>query len=321
MKQKSREINIFSMSALDLFASALGAFILVTVVLFPYFPNTGDSPERVAKVKEQLKATEKKLAKSDADLKKTKKDLSKSQNDLSKSKQALAKAQSDLQKAKGQLAKAKQQQKQAKKTAIDSKVRLPHIDMVIVLDITGSMGKHIAMLRGDLEQLVGIFRRISPSVGIGVVTFGDRKYDRPVFTHDIREVTRSSANFDDLKRFIRRIKRGMGTGRGRNPDSPEAVGQGLDAAINMSWRGQSQKKYILVITDNPAYSHKINYTYSRASEFASMGNRHVATLYAQTSKRAKSSAVSYLKRLAEEGQGEFVNGGSITAALLQATLQ
>ena len=41
MKRKSREISIFSMSALDLFASALGAFILIAVVIFPYFPNTG----------------------------------------------------------------------------------------------------------------------------------------------------------------------------------------------------------------------------------------------------------------------------------------
>lgn len=41
MKPRSREINVFSMSALDLFASALGAFILLTVVIFPYFPNEG----------------------------------------------------------------------------------------------------------------------------------------------------------------------------------------------------------------------------------------------------------------------------------------
>ena len=54
MRTRSREINIFSMSALDLFASALGAFILIAVVLFPYFPHTGDSPERVAAVRDQL---------------------------------------------------------------------------------------------------------------------------------------------------------------------------------------------------------------------------------------------------------------------------
>ena len=41
MKRRNREINIFSMSALDLFASALGAFILIAIIIFPYFPNIG----------------------------------------------------------------------------------------------------------------------------------------------------------------------------------------------------------------------------------------------------------------------------------------
>lgn len=33
------ELGTFSVSAIDLFASALGAFIVLTLVLFPYFPN------------------------------------------------------------------------------------------------------------------------------------------------------------------------------------------------------------------------------------------------------------------------------------------
>lgn len=44
MKRRNREINVFSMSALDLFASALGAFILLAIVIFPYFPNTTRVP-------------------------------------------------------------------------------------------------------------------------------------------------------------------------------------------------------------------------------------------------------------------------------------
>jgi len=54
MKKRSRSINIFSMSALDLFASALGAFILLGVLLLPYFPNTGDSPQRISDLRAQL---------------------------------------------------------------------------------------------------------------------------------------------------------------------------------------------------------------------------------------------------------------------------
>lgn len=44
MKRPSREINIFSMSALDLFASAMGAFIFIMVVLVPYFAKTSPTP-------------------------------------------------------------------------------------------------------------------------------------------------------------------------------------------------------------------------------------------------------------------------------------
>lgn len=37
MKSKNRDIQIFSLSALDLFASAMGAFVLLSVMLLPYY--------------------------------------------------------------------------------------------------------------------------------------------------------------------------------------------------------------------------------------------------------------------------------------------
>ncbi len=55
MKSRNRELNIFSMSALDLFASAMGAFILIAFVLFPYFPNTGDAEEIAKLIQERDK--------------------------------------------------------------------------------------------------------------------------------------------------------------------------------------------------------------------------------------------------------------------------
>lgn len=63
MRTRSREINIFSMSALDLFASALGAFILIAVVLFPYFPN-----KPATKLIEQLDAARAQLEQTQSEL-------------------------------------------------------------------------------------------------------------------------------------------------------------------------------------------------------------------------------------------------------------
>lgn len=41
MRRRSRNITVFTISALDLFAAALGAFILIVLVLFPYYKLGG----------------------------------------------------------------------------------------------------------------------------------------------------------------------------------------------------------------------------------------------------------------------------------------
>ena len=60
MKSRSREINIFSVSALDLFASALGAFILISIVLMPYFLRV--SQEEVDQLRSALTQAQATLA-------------------------------------------------------------------------------------------------------------------------------------------------------------------------------------------------------------------------------------------------------------------
>jgi hypothetical protein len=41
MRRLNRETSVFTTSAIDLFASALGAFILLVMILFPYYRNAG----------------------------------------------------------------------------------------------------------------------------------------------------------------------------------------------------------------------------------------------------------------------------------------
>lgn len=48
MRRPNRNIEIFSISALDLFASALGAFILVAIILFPYYLKDQDASAKLA---------------------------------------------------------------------------------------------------------------------------------------------------------------------------------------------------------------------------------------------------------------------------------
>ena len=54
MKSRRRNISVFSISALDLFAAALGAFILIVLVLFPYY-RLGGTDVSMEELEEQVR--------------------------------------------------------------------------------------------------------------------------------------------------------------------------------------------------------------------------------------------------------------------------
>lgn len=54
MRSRRRNISVFSISALDLFAAALGAFILIVLVLFPYY-KLGGTDVSMEELEEQVK--------------------------------------------------------------------------------------------------------------------------------------------------------------------------------------------------------------------------------------------------------------------------
>lgn len=81
------------MSALDLFASAMGAFVIIAVIMFPYFPNMGDSPGQVARAREEMQAEIDALA---SELEACQAQNSQCQSELSLTQEQLAQSQSEL---------------------------------------------------------------------------------------------------------------------------------------------------------------------------------------------------------------------------------
>ncbi len=68
MRRPNRHIEIFSISALDLFASALGAFILVAIILFPYYLKDKKTAETLAVSEAALEKTKAEIARQQSDL-------------------------------------------------------------------------------------------------------------------------------------------------------------------------------------------------------------------------------------------------------------
>ena len=120
MRLRSKEINVFSMSALDLFASALGAFILISVVLFPYFPNTGDSQERVDEVKAELEQANAQLEETSAQLEQTSAELEQTSAELEEARAQLNPAlEQELEAVRGQLGSCQTERREAQ-AALDA---------------------------------------------------------------------------------------------------------------------------------------------------------------------------------------------------------
>ena len=112
MKKRSRELNIFSMSALDLFASALGAFILITIVLLPFFPNLNMSGQEKAELDQaqaELAQAKAELAQAEAEL-----EQAKAKSEREQAKLEREKAKLEQEKAKLEQAKAKSEREKAK---------------------------------------------------------------------------------------------------------------------------------------------------------------------------------------------------------------
>lgn len=275
MKIRSREINVFSMSALDLFASALGAFMFLAIIALPFFPNTGSSPEKISEIKQELEE-----------------------------------AKADLAEAEEEKEEIKQELQEEKSTA---KISFPEMDLVIALDTTASMNKQVSGIKTEITQLADLIMKLSPDAGMGIIDFKDVcEPGGAVRSQPIIKLT--NASLRTLQSFTQTMKAGSNR---CNQDYEEAIDLAMDSALRMAWRPVSKSRTIIIISDNAAYSHKTSSVLSSARNFQLGSEKYqVSTVFIPTQ---NAFGRDFLRNLAREGGGKFVEGGgSFTATILLA---
>ena len=192
---------------------------------------------------------------------------------------------------------------------------LPEFDLVFVVDSTSSMHNEIESLKRELHIVVEVLERIMPSVGVGVVTFNDRRQSPAVRHHPLRRLTNDEGAMVDLQRFLRSIT--AGDGRGTNTDIPEAVLSALETAVSTSFREGVINRAVIVITDAYAYEEETEQSLALARAFSAVAGQRLSTVHVQADPRSE----RYLERLAESGAGAFVpDRGSILANVLLSIL-
>ncbi|MYK86912.1 MAG: hypothetical protein F4018_00310 [Acidobacteria bacterium] len=352
MKPTRRELSIFSVSAIDLFASALGAFVVVAFVLLPHFPNTGDAPAapvppadppapaglspaeletlrgQATRTEAELDAArrrEQKLAQAldDARTRTAPPPAPDPQDPISPAE--LAALRSRIEQAETELDAAQARERElarALDAATSSVQSLPPIDLIIALDTTSSMTGEVASLREEIAGLSELLVDLTEDAAVGIIDFKDGCGRQPALrVAPLQRIDRQSVR--RLAAFARSMRPGSAA---CNVTADEDYAEALRAAVNADWRDDSEHRSIVMISDNPAHADLRRQAVADAGRFARRpGARHtVSAVFVDTSMTAGPGypdAAACMQRVAWAGGGRFVRAdenASLSVTILRA---
>jgi hypothetical protein len=310
MRRPNRTISILSMSALDVLAMATGVFVLLMVMLMPYYRRTFDANAEIEAARVATAA---------------------SQAEVQSLEAAAARHRSEAAAATAEAAGL-----DARASALEQAVKrriaprptvgegpdagrqvIEAIDLVFVIDTTASMTPVIRELAVSMRGIVRILERLVPSVRIGVAAYKDRDTGLPpVITFPL---TPADSHLSRIIGFVESLEASPVGSRTLEED----VHLGLEAATLMSWRADA-RQVLLVIGDAAAHPEYQNETFARARSFV-QGNdlRSLSTLFVTTpsSLAAGQRARPYFQALAQAAGGEFNDhAGTMTESVLLSVL-
>ena len=318
MKPQRREISIFNVSTIDLFASALGAFMVVSFVLLPYFPNTTIAPpDPVPPVTDPppVPAPPDPTPTPDPELPAG---VPQAQHDAVRNQLTAAQAQRDA---------ALQRQRELEEALAEAEStiqKLPPIDLVIALDTTGSMQYEVASLREEIASLSELLVKLSEEAAVGIIDFKDRCDPRTALrVAPIQRIDRASV------RRLTSFARSMSPGGSRcNDTAEEDFAEALRAALGLRWRADAERHSIVMISDNPAHENMVAQALADAQRFAARdGALHtVSTVFVDTHDVQPGHpyiayTIEFMRRVAQAGRGEFVaanQNASLSLTILHA---
>lgn len=123
-----------------------------------------------------------------------------------------------------------------------SVVQRPRLDLVFLIDATGSMGDEIAKLKASMQAMSQQISRLpgSPDICYGLVVYRDRGDAFLTRAHDFT---------DDLAAFQSVLARVQAGGGG---DMPEALNEALHETVHrLSWRSEAARLVVLVADAPP----------------------------------------------------------------------
>jgi hypothetical protein len=304
MKRRNRTLSIFTLSALDVLAVATGVFVLLLVMLMPYYRMVHDATAETEGVRAAEAETMARVQTVERTATLLRAEAEAALAEAAALNAAAARAEARVASI---LAAAQATPRMEPKPAALS---IHDLDVVFALDTTGSMGRVIRDVHATLVSVIRILHHLAPSLRIGFVAFKDHGDVYVTLPFPLRPM--DDANVQDLLRFVRSL---YAQGGG---DIPEAVDEAVYAAARMTWRDDALGR-IIVIGDAPANHWAWERAFSLAAQFHRSARpgappRTVSAVLTGN----HPVAADFFRRLAAAGGGEFIpyQGQMIESVLL-----
>lgn len=320
MKRRNRDLVIFNLSALDVLAVATGTFVLLVVLLMPYFRKTLDANAALADVRVSIAQLEAEIEgvgrAAAADLAAASASAAQAASLEAAAAERRSLADELNRESQRTAARAAQDERLSAtlEKAYDKRI-IEDLDLVFVIDTTASMRPVIRDLSLSLGGIVRVLERLVPSLRVGVVAYRDYDVGAGWFVRSLPPTPTASAmaQVQDFVDWLKRAPRSSKTPR-------EAVLLGLGEALSLPLR-PGAKQSVIVIGDAAPHRDEERQTLDLARRYArSAPERSVSALFVDTpSYRIFGTGDrEFFALLARHGRGEFNDhsGGMIESVLL-----
>jgi hypothetical protein len=320
MKRRNRDLVLFNLSALDVLATATGVFVLLAVLLMPYFRKTLEAHAEIADVRAsvaELEAEVEGLRRAAAEEEAAAVEIS---AEAEATEAAAARRSATTKELDQEAARARSRADQDEKLVASleqdyDKRIIEALDLVFVIDTTASMRPVIRDLSLSMSGIVRVLQRLVPSLRVAVVAYRDYDTGGGWSVRSLPPTPTGSA-MADVQYFVDGLRRAI-----RSSRTPrEAVYAGLREALSLPLR-PGAKQSIIVIGDAAPHRNEERRTLDLARRYVRSGSeRNVSALFVDTPayRLYGTGDRDFFATLARTGGGEFNehSGGMIEGVLL-----
>jgi hypothetical protein len=300
MKRTSRTVSIFSLSALDVLAVSTGVFVLLLVMLMPYYRKDFQAHAEIEAIRV---ATSKTVAKLET-LQKTATIYNNEAKGLELEAAQLvdeaAALESQLANNRRRVPEPAPKPERLKAGGPKHQV-IEAMDLIFVIDTTSSMRPALRELAYSLRSIVRILERLVPSVRIGIAAYKDRDTGLPPVT--IMPLTDVDRHMHRITSFVENLSAAQVGSKTLEED----LHLGMGAAMMMPMRSNARQA-IVVIGDAAAHRQFQREVIERAQSFVHRAeHRTISTLWITTPTSLESGqrGRDFFKALAAAGDGQF----------------